>query len=134
MPTLYADEDVSRLLVEELRTAGLSVTSVRAERQLHRKDDEHLLFAQQRGYVFLTHNLSDFELLHDAWTHWSAAPGFVLPPHSGVLILERADRATMANEVLTFLASSASLTGEAYSWDRVHGWARRVDHAWMPYP
>lgn len=131
MPTLYADEDVSRLLAEDLGAIGLSVTSVRLEHRLGRKDDEHLLFAHQRGFVVLTHNLRDYELLHDAWTHWGAAPGVALPAHPGILVLQRATRRTMVGVVAEFLAAAPSLTGEAFSWSPVDGWARRVNHAWV---
>jgi hypothetical protein len=133
VPTLYADEDVSRLLVDELRGSGLSITGARLERRLGRKDDEYLLFAQRSVFVFLTHNLRDFALLHDAWVHWRAEPGFVLPPHEGILILDRADRRTTRDEVVAFLAEDPQLSNETYSWVPAQGWARRVDHEWVPY-
>lgn len=49
------------------------------------RDDALVLYAAQQGRVFLTHNLKDFRLLHDAWHRWSTAWG-VAPRHPGIVI------------------------------------------------
>lgn len=134
VPALHTDEDVSPAVAEALRLVGLTVTSVRTEGHLGRKDDQHLLVAHQLGRVFVTHNRTDFELLHDAWTHWGAAPSFTIPAHAGVLIVRRAEPRSVANQIASFLATGPALINQAYSWTPKEGWQRRANHEWMPYP
>jgi hypothetical protein len=47
-----------------------------------------LLNAAQRGLIFVTHNRTDFELLHDAWRLWSTVWN-VPPAHAGILIIRQ---------------------------------------------
>lgn len=136
VPTICADEDVAPGLVNVLTgllVPGLTVTSVRSLGHLRWRDDQHILFSQQGGYVFLTHNRVDYELLHDAWTHWRDDGGFAMPSHAGILILRRAEPATSAAAVASLVTNGAPLVDQAYHWTVAEGWMRRIGHAWLPH-
>lgn len=91
------------------------------------KDDEQLLFAAQQRRVLITHNIKDFQMLHDAWKRWSSA-WEVDQPHSGLLIIPQpptweADRA--AQELHAFFQTFPVLANESYQYYAVTGWERR---------
>jgi len=58
---LYFDEDVSVGIVENLRTRGFDVLSVRDAGVLGRSDDEQMLYAVSQKRAMVTHNRVDFE-------------------------------------------------------------------------
>ena len=61
---LYFDEDVSVGIVENLRTRGFDVLSVRDAGVLGRSDDEQMLYAVSQKRAMVTHNRVDFEKQH----------------------------------------------------------------------
>ena len=61
---LYFDEDVSVGIVENLRTRGFDVISVRDADALGRSDDEQMLYAVSQKRAIVTHNRVDFEKQH----------------------------------------------------------------------
>lgn len=68
MARLYADEDVPRQLVEELRRLGQDVVSVSELKRQGRTEGEVLADAKADGRTVVTHNRRDFEQLHRAAT------------------------------------------------------------------
>ncbi|HNC08343.1 MAG TPA: DUF5615 family PIN-like protein, partial [Anaerolineales bacterium] len=61
---LYFDEDVSVGIVENLRTRGFDVLSVRDAGARGRSDDEQMLYAVSQKRAIVTHNRVDFEKQH----------------------------------------------------------------------
>lgn len=61
---LYFDEDVSVDIVENLRTRGFDVLSVRDAGARCRSDDEQMLYAVSQKRAIVTHNRVDFEKQH----------------------------------------------------------------------
>ena len=61
---LYFDEDVSVGIVENLRTRGFDVLSVRDAGARGRSDDEQMLYAVSQKRAMVTHNRVDFEKQH----------------------------------------------------------------------
>jgi hypothetical protein len=61
---LYFDEDVSVGIVENLRTRGFDVLSVRDAGARGRSDDEQMLYAVSQKRAIVTHNRVDFENQH----------------------------------------------------------------------
>ncbi|MBI5822912.1 MAG: DUF5615 family PIN-like protein [Chloroflexi bacterium] len=61
---LYFDEDVSVGIVENLRTRGFDVLSVRDAGARGRSDDEQMLYAVLQKRAMVTHNRVDFEKQH----------------------------------------------------------------------
>lgn len=86
---IYLDENVSAHLVGQLTAVGVDAISTNP-RHKGLDDANQLLFARDLGRVFVSHNASDFKLLHRArllWSDdWNVKP---LPQHGGILILPR---------------------------------------------
>lgn len=125
MAGLYLDHNVAHDVAAYLRLVEYEVLTAR---QLHTEgagDDEHLALAYQNGWIFITHNIGDFELLHDAWRRWSQLWG-VNAPHPGILAL---DPGPMPRQIATLidqqLRSGAPVVGELHVWRPRHGWRRR---------
>ncbi len=84
MASIYLDHNVARDVATALRLNG---HDVRTAREIHTEnvgDDEHLALAYQNRWIFITHNISDFELLHDGWRRWSRLWGLNVL-HPGIL-------------------------------------------------
>jgi hypothetical protein len=62
----------------------------------------------------LTHDIDDFELLHDAWVRWSTEWG-IERHHAGILILPQEwSSERKAQEVHAFLSTDPDLTNQLY--------------------
>jgi hypothetical protein len=75
-------------------------------------------------------------MLHDAWLTWPAAFGMALPPHPGILLLDSASPATLAQEVVAFLdvMPAERLVNAIFWWHRHDGWRQPSVHGgWVPY-
>jgi hypothetical protein len=122
---LYLDHNVARDVATHLRLAGHEVRTAREIRTESAGDDEHLALAYQQGWVFITHNITDFELLHDAWRRWSALWG-VNVTHPGILALEPgAVPEQLARPIDQQLRSESPIMGELHVWRPRRGWLRR---------
>ena len=89
MASLYLDHNVARDVARALRYES---HDVRTAREIHTEaagDDEHLSLSYENSWVFVTHNIQDFRLLHSAWRRWSGLWG-VSVSHPGILALEPA--------------------------------------------
>ena len=71
MAAFYCDEDMAIALVTLLRDRGHTATYTYPERRKGAPDPHQLLYAAVRGWIFLTHNRDDYQMLHDAWLLWS---------------------------------------------------------------
>jgi hypothetical protein len=60
----YADENILFALNDALRFHGHAVFTTRDERRLGATDGSQLLYAADRGWIVLTHNRSDFTMMH----------------------------------------------------------------------
>jgi hypothetical protein len=87
----YIDNDVALEVAHLLQVNGHTVATARDVGRERDRDDEQLLVASQQGHIFLTHNETDFVLLHDAWQRWSEAWG-VSARHGGILIAPQGRR------------------------------------------
>jgi len=58
---LYLDEDVNVLVADLIRARGFVATTTRDAGNLHKNDDEQLVYAVDNQLTYFTHNRSDFE-------------------------------------------------------------------------
>lgn len=79
---LYFDEDVSAIIVENLRQRGFDVLSARDADRLRLDDDSQLAFAVAENRAFVTHNRHDFEQLHQRYLSKGQE-------HCGIIIVKR---------------------------------------------
>ncbi len=79
---LYFDEDVSVGIVENLRTRGFDVLSVRDAGARGKSDDEQMLYAVSQKRAMVTHNRLDFENQHAKFLE-------IGMKHYGVIIAKR---------------------------------------------
>ena len=93
------------------------------------KDDDHLRYAAEHGFVLLARNRRDYELLHHAWRSWSQYWRVLpVPTHAGILITPgRWNGEQIADEVARFLQAGAELTNALYVWTPLHAWRRSPD-------
>ncbi len=104
MARLYADEDFSRLVVEELRRIGHDVLTVQEAGQANRgvTDLEIMTFAIGQGRAVLTFNRRHFIRLHAQ-----------VQPHFGILVCTRDDDAmALAQRIDQALASNPVLDNQ----------------------
>lgn len=100
---LYFDEDVAVGVVDNLRTRGFDVLSVREVPMLRRSDDEQLAFAISQRRAIVTHNRIDFEERHAAMQRAGQE-------HFGVIIAKR--RSSDGEVVARLLRLLDSMTAE----------------------
>ncbi len=125
MASFYLDHNVGREVAAYLRFAGHDVRTAREIRTERAGDDEHLAIAYQNGWIFITHNIDDFELLHDAWRRWSRLWG-VSVLHPGILVLEPGlDEGQIATLIDQQFRSGVTIAGELHMWRPRRGWRRR---------
>lgn len=124
--SLHGDHNFARPAVELLRGLGYDVVASR-ELALDRAfDDEQLVFAARSGRVLLTHDIDDFELLHDAWRRWSV-DWHVERHHAGILILPQEwPHQRKAREIDAFLHTGPVLVNQLYRWKPSIGWEIRA--------
>jgi predicted nuclease of predicted toxin-antitoxin system len=76
---IYLDENMDIRLAALLRHRGFCATTAHAVELLRADDQTQLLYAATNGYCLVTHNLREFEVLHDSFL----AAG---QSHSGIII------------------------------------------------
>lgn len=125
MTDLYLDHNISKRLADLLRDAAYRVVTTPEVGMDDAGDERQLLLAAARGWVFITHNIKDYYLVHDAWLLWSDAWG-VSPVHAGILIIPDAPAGLpMLREIDAFLAQGLPLRNELYEWKLDGGFRRR---------
>jgi len=73
------DHNINQDLADLLRAKGHSVETALGRGLARVGDEALLLHAATHGEILVTHNIKDFELLHDAWRRWTAAWGLDQP-------------------------------------------------------
>ena len=128
MADLYLDHNVAAQLTELLHARGYTAQTVGALGLATASDDALLLRAAQDACIFVTHNWSDFRLLHDARRRWSAAWGSTAT-HAGVLVIptrpvwDTQQAAEEIDRLLTaVLDTGHTITNRLYRWQRDRGW------------
>jgi hypothetical protein len=121
MPTFYLDENVSLKIVPFVEAAGYAVVTYLDEGLKGERDDVHLFQARQNGWLLVTHNGSDFILLHDALHRWN-----VIDPHQGILVLpDNLANYAEAQALDVFIAARLQSAGALYEWSAAGSWIRR---------
>ena len=136
MAHLYLDHNVARRVGSLLEGDGHDVLESRAINTERVPDDVLLLTTVRLGRIFVTHNRTDFRMLHDGWVTWPAAFGMALPSHPGILVLDSASPEALASVIADFLneARPEDLADAVFWWRRRDGWYRSVDGGpWEPY-
>lgn len=93
---LYFDEDVSVGIVENLRTRGFDVLSVRDAGARGKSDDEQMLYAVSQRRAIVTHNRVDFEKQHAKLLKGGMN-------HYGIIIAKRRKDAEIVTKLLALL-------------------------------
>jgi hypothetical protein len=122
----FADEDVYNELKRLLTNTGHDVISP-AELGLRGMGDEIcLLYAASDSRVLITHNFSDFSLLHRAWMSWAghwnvprqpAHSGLLAVPHKNLL-----DPVTVAARINLLAYGGTSLVNSCFRLDQTGSW------------
>ncbi len=130
MADLYLDHNVAAQLADLLQARGHTVQTVGSLGLAAASDDALLLLAAQDARIFVTHNWSDFRLLHDAWQRWSAAWG-IAATHAGVLVIPTRpvwDTHRAAEEIDRLLTTPPEtghiVTNQLYRWHRDREWVQ----------
>ena len=126
MVSLYANHNFARPAVEALRRRGYDVVASREIALDRAFDDEQLLYAARTGRVLLTHDVEDYQLLHDAWRRWAVEWG-VERHHAGILILPQEwPHERKASEIDRFLRTGPDLVNQLYRWQPITDWQVRT--------
>jgi hypothetical protein len=135
MARIFTDHMIPSEVVGRLRALGHDVVSTRDLSLDGPKDDVQLLAAATSHRILVTHDILDFEMLHDAWRRWSAAWGSVAI-HSGILIVPQGwPPQKTTQEIHQFIESGVDLTTRLYRLHRDGRWAERpLRAAPMPAP
>jgi hypothetical protein len=109
--TFYTDEDVSGVAIKIARHRGASIVTANEAGMSGAEDEEHFVYAIERGFILVSANVQDFRPLFDAWVAAGREyPGMVLIPsrkaqRAGVvanglcLIYESCDRDELKNRI-----------------------------------
>ena len=76
---LYSDEHILPQLMTEIRARGYRAETAQEAGMLGRTDEEHLIYASQRGMAILSGDKVDFPALFRAWADAGR-------DHSGIII------------------------------------------------
>jgi hypothetical protein len=101
MASLYADENFRYSVVEQLRSLGHDVLTVREAGQQGRDDAHVLAFATRAGRAVLTFNRRDFVRLHAQ----TAA-------HGGILVCTDDDATALTNRIHLAIVNSQPLANQ----------------------
>jgi hypothetical protein len=111
---VYADENVSRRLVEALRARGFDVLTALDAGTLGQGDQSQLEFAASVHRVLLTFDRRDFRRIHQEFTE----RGF---KHAGIALLpqtgDTARTAVRAAMLLDWMATSGPPEGRVVNWN-----------------
>ena len=137
MARLSLDHNVAVGLAQPLELAGHDVLVTRDVGRERLPDDAQLLASVREGRIFITHNRTDFRMLHDAWLTWPAAFGMALPPHPGILVLDTGlPPSSLAQVLVDFLVRIpvGNLANALLWWYRHDGRRQPIASAqWEPY-
>lgn len=83
MASFYTDENIALETARQLGGLGHVVVRCQDVGRIKAPDDEHLVYAAERGYILITHD-RDFIQLSPMWKRWTRAG---LPNHPGILVI-----------------------------------------------
>lgn len=93
---LYADEDISAVVIREIQKRGYDVEHARRIGHDEWEDEKHLEYAASVGRTLLTHNIKHFEPVYKNW--WDAQR-----PHAGVIVSPQFETGEMVRRLLKLL-------------------------------
>ena len=93
---LYTDEDVTRLLAEQLRADGFDAVSAHEVGNFEISDREQLEYATLQERAILTFNIGDYRRLYDEY--WKAGRD-----HFGIVVSEQCRIGELVRRVLNLL-------------------------------
>lgn len=138
MALLYLDEGLSVQTDRRLVTLGNEVVDARSVVRDGTSDHLHLLIATQSGRILITHNRTDFELLHFAWQDWFSSLGPTpRPMHGGIVIVPQPplvaaqDAAELIHSFVNDLVR-APLANRLFVWGTASGWTEQRPQAPLP--
>ena len=121
MAAFYLDEDVPEALGLLLVGAGHQAITTRAANRKGLPDYAQLWHAALQGWIFVTLNRKDYQLLHGAWQQWG-----VPQHHAGILVLPHVPRAnlpTVVEAIDRLVANPLTVRDNAlYGWTESTGW------------
>lgn len=128
MALFCVDEDVSAQVADALNVRGHDAVAITRDAALRGQNDAViLLFAIQHERVLITHNFTDFVLLHRVCVYWPLQihhKGILLVPHKFHL-----PATLVADHVEDLLSDRNSIDRELYALEREVGatyrWAQR---------
>jgi hypothetical protein len=123
---LYVDEDPHKDLAPRLTDVGhFAVSTLQLGLKGH-SDPWQLAFAARERRIFVTCNFKHFEMLHEAWTSWSAEWGIESRVrHSGILVIPNGSEITvdqMIAIVAEILDRESDLNNRLFRWRPSTGW------------
>lgn len=126
LPRFPLDENVSEQVLPALDGYGLDVVSTTQLGLKGATDPRQLLAATQLGRVVVTHNGSDFRMLHEALGLWAERWGLRdAVRHAGILVIDQASgmkAAAMADVINNQLARHGEpVTNRLFAWNRRQG-------------
>jgi hypothetical protein len=123
---IYADEDPTEELTVRLHADGHAAISVREMGHKGRTDPWQLAYAARERRILITCNYKHFEMLHEAWTSWSAEWEIAARvPHSGILVIPNGREISidkMVEIVREILAQESDLNNRYFRWRHSTGW------------
>jgi hypothetical protein len=123
---LYVDEDPHKDLAPRLSEVGHLADSTMQLGLKGRSDPWQLAFAARERRTFVTCNFKHFEMLHEAWTSWSAEWGIGPDvPHAGILIIPNGREISldqMVAIVAEILERESSLDNRLFRWRQSTRW------------
>lgn len=132
MAAFYIDKDVDTALASALQNLDHQATTTEAVGLDQASDGRQLFTAAENHWVLLTHNGTDFIVLHDAWRFWTARWGVQLD-HAGIIVIPRSVHGRpwpapyAAQQVDQLLRSGQFAAGQLFTWSRPDGvWQRRT--------
>jgi hypothetical protein len=131
---IFLDHNVAYAWRFALERVGHSVNTARDRHLEDAKDYDVLGIAAARGWVVITHNGKDFQLLHGAWLSWSNYWGLSLPrAHAGILVLPHVVRPTRAAEIVNEpLVGQSILANRLFIWHPDRPWTEHTATTRLP--
>lgn len=127
MAAFQLDHDISARLRETLLDAEHDVADAHELGLESASDELVLLEAARTNRLLLTHNRSDFLLLHRAWLRWPPAWQMTpAPTHAGIIFLPQFPPAMVgvqAAAVEALLATDVIVPNRIWNWTVGGGWA-----------
>ena len=129
---LALDENVAHRAASLLRSLGLDADSAKELARLGRSDVQVLLLAAEAGQTVVTHNSTDFVMLHEAWVLWrrrwsseveqDLGASLVLSRHAGILIVPHLASHDLAHILMQFMDAAEAIADRLFAWSPARGW------------